>query len=70
MKKFKVTITMAVGMSEDVHYVTAVIEGTDPDEVFNKIISKEWFSDGKEQRTYIQVKHISDIFIREIKDGA
>lgn len=75
MKKFKVAITMAVGLAEDVHYFDIEMEAENQSDVFEAITANSWFhykahiktnGAAKETDTYIQVKHISDIYIREV----
>jgi len=77
MKKYKVAISMAVGMSEDVHYVDIEMLADNQGAVFNRITSNPWFhyttplktkGVSKETHSYIQVKHITDIYIREIEE--
>lgn len=79
MKKFEVVLTLAVALSEDFYEERFEIEGADKEDIFSVIILDEWFkyekvykSDGVEKSTatYIQVKHIQSIFIREIKEPA
>lgn len=77
--EFKVTITMAVGLSEEPAYHEYTLEGESENEVFLSIVKSEWFI-GKRftkfhnrpdlDRTYhdfIQTKHIADICIWEEK---
>lgn len=79
MKKFEVSITMVVGMAEDVHYHTCTLEGRDEFDVFQHIKDCNWFhyereiisieqgvQNVKRYQEFIQVRNISDISILEI----
>ncbi|WP_182101855.1 hypothetical protein [Niallia taxi] len=75
MKQYSVTIALACGLSDEQPHYTVTINANNTAEVFNEITKNEWYTyssvgtvkDEKyELCTYIQVKHISDIYIREV----
>ena len=75
MKKYSVTIALSCGLSEEQPHYKVTINAENTAEVFAEITKDEWYkysSVGKakdkkyEVCTYIQVKHISDLYIHEV----
>lgn len=67
MKDLEVTITMLVGMSEDVQYHKFYLNGKDEFDVFQQIKDCNWFHyEMNNRHHFIQVKNISDICVRGV----